>query len=473
MAQLLRMPEVAAGGTKAVLASWSVTENATYTAEDNLAEIETDKATVDLNADADGVILKLLVTAGAEVAAGDPIALLGHPGESGGDVSALLTDLGVEASPTPVETAADSEPAGAVDAAAVTDGVAEPAEPEGPAEPAGDDAPGGAGDAGTDAMDGVGHDAVDGAGNGDVARIFSSPLARRLARDAGLTLSELNPGSGPGGRVRRSDVEAAIAQRKTAPTSQPAAPAAAAPTPAAAPTAPASGGSASAAAGYVDEPHSKLRRLIAARLTESKQTVPHFYLNGSARVDKLLELRNELNEDSPTKLSINDLIVKAAAHAHVLIPQMNVIWTPDALRQFERVDISVAVASERGLVTPTLRGVDASAVSSISAQIRDFARRADAGKLKQDELDGGALSVTNLGMFGTEDFGAIINPPQSAILAVGAALKQPIVVDNQIEIGTILRVTLSVDHRAIDGRLAAEWLRTFLRIIERPTRILT
>ncbi len=168
-----------------------------------------------------------------------------------------------------------------------------------------------------------------------------------------------------------------------------------------------------------------MRRLIAARLTESKQTVPHFYLNGSAQVDKLLALRNELNQDSPAKLSINDLVIKAAAQAHISIPEMNVIWTPDALRQFKHVDISVAVASERGLVTPTLRSVDTSTVSSISAQIKDFVRRADAGKLKQDELDGGAMSVTNLGMFGTEDFGAIINPPQSAILAVGAATHNP------------------------------------------------
>ena len=313
---------------------------------------------------------------------------------------------------------------------------------------------------------------MDGAGK-DVARIFSSPLARRLARDAGLALGELHPGSGPGGRVRRSDVEAAIAERETPATSAPAAPSVAPSASPAAPTAPAVGASASASADYVDQPHSKVRRLVAARLTESKQTVPHFYLDGSVQVDDLLALRNELNEDSPARLSVNDLVVKAAAQAHVLIPEMNVIWTPEALRQFECVDISVAVASERGLVTPTLRGVDGSTVSSISAQIKDFVRRADAGKLKQEELDGGALSVTNLGMFGTEGFGAIINPPQSAILAVGAAKQQPIVVDNQIEIGTILRVTLSVDHRAIDGRLAAEWLRTFLRIIEKPMRILT
>ncbi len=234
MAQLLRMPEVAAGGTKAVLASWSVTESATYTAQDKLAEIETDKATVDLDAEADGVILKLLVTAGAEVAAGDPIALLGTPGETGGDLSAMLTDLGVQAPSTPAETAADNEPAGVDDAAAVTDGVAEPAEPEGSAEPSGHNAPVGAGATGTAAVGGAGNGAVDRTGDGDVARIFSSPLARSLARDAGLTLSELSPGSGPGGRVRRSDVEAAIAERETAPASPPSTPAVTAPAPSAA-----------------------------------------------------------------------------------------------------------------------------------------------------------------------------------------------------------------------------------------------
>ncbi len=490
MAQLLRMPEVAAGGTKAVLASWSVSENVAFTAEDTLAEIETDKANIDLEAEADGIILKLLVNAGSEVDVGEPIALLGTTAEQDGDITAMLTELGVQgsAATTNGASSARAEPAGAADnstttaggtdtpastggadaststagvadAAASTAGVAEPADPEGPAAP-----------------DESGGKPTSNGAVGVPARIFASPLARQLARDAGLTLDDLTPGSGPGGRVRRSDVQAAITRQQAAPapTTPVKAALVTAPAAPAAPVAPSTATSAkTAATGYVDEPHSKLRRLIAARLTESKQTVPHFYLNGSAQVDKLLALRKELNGDSPVKISVNDLIIKAAATAHTQLPEMNVIWTPDALRQFEHVDISVAIASERGLVTPTLRAVDTLAIGAIAQRVKDFAQRANAGKLKQDELEGGALSVTNLGMFGTEDFGAIINPPQSAILAVGAAREQPIVVDGQLEVGTIMRVTLSVDHRAVDGRLAAEWLRTFLSIIERPMRILT
>ncbi len=491
MAQLLRMPEVAAGGTKAVLASWSVSENVAFTAEDTLAEIETDKANIDLEAEADGIILKLLVNAGSEVDVGEPIALLGTTAEQDGDITAMLTELGVQGSAatkngassaraehagaadnstttaggtdTPASTGgadAAASTAGVADAAASTAGVAEPADPEGPAAP----------------DESGGKPASNGAA-GVPARIFASPLARQLARGAGLTLDDLTPGSGPGGRVRRSDVQAAITRQKAAPAPTTPVQAAVIPAPATPVTpstaTPTAAAPKTAATGYADEPHSKLRRLIAARLTESKQTVPHFYLNGSAQVDKLLALRKELNEDSPVKISVNDLIIKAAATAHTQLPEMNVIWTTDALRQFEHVDISVAIASERGLVTPTLRAVDTLAIGAIAQQVKDFAQRANAGKLKQDELEGGALSVTNLGMFGTEDFGAIINPPQSAILAVGAARAQPIVVDGQLEVGTMMRVTLSVDHRAVDGRLAAEWLRTFLSIMERPMRILT
>ena len=231
---------------------------------------------------------------------------------------------------------------------------------------------------------------------------------------------------------------------------------------------------ATAAAGsYVDESHSKPRRTIAARLAQSKQTVPHFYLNGSAEVDKLLALRKVHNEDAGIKVSINDLIIKAAAAAHTRIPEMNVIWTDEALRRFDHIDVSIAVASEKGLVTPTLRAVETLAVGEIATQVTDFVQRANAGRLRQTELEGGALSVTNLGMFGTESFTAIIKPPQSAILAVGAARQQPVVTNGQLAVGTVMQVTLSVDHRAIDGRLAAEWLRTFLSILDRPLQILT
>jgi pyruvate dehydrogenase E2 component (dihydrolipoamide acetyltransferase) len=214
-----------------------------------------------------------------------------------------------------------------------------------------------------------------------------------------------------------------------------------------------------------------MRAAIASRLTESKQTVPHFYLRGTAHAGRLLKLRRRLNE-GPARISVNDLVVKAAARAHVLVPAMNVIWTPDAVRSFSSVDVSVAIATERGLVTPVLRSAERLSVSSVATAVRDFAERAKTGRLRQDELEGGAFSVTNLGMFGTEDFGAIINPPQSAILAVGAVREEPIARNGRLKAGTVMRVTLSVDHRPIDGTVAAEWMRAFLSLIEDPVQIL-
>src|SRR5690606_24738539 len=258
-------------------------------------------------------------------------------------------------------------------------------------------------------------------GNG---RIFASPLARRMAREAGIAVEEIT-GTGPGGRIIRRDVEAAIAKRAAvadraaaAPAAQPAVAAPAARAVAEQP-------------GSVEQPHSRIRKAIAARMTESKQTIPHFYLRGTARVDKLLALREQLNQVSPTKISVNDMVIKAAAVAHLEVPAMNVVWTPEATRSFSSVDISVAVATERGLVTPVLRGVERLTISQIAAGVKDFVERAKAGRLQQHELEGGSLSITNLGMYGTEEFAAIINPPQAAILAVGAARQEPVVEDGQ------------------------------------------
>jgi pyruvate dehydrogenase E2 component (dihydrolipoamide acetyltransferase) len=475
MAQLLRMPAVSADAESAVLLAWSVGENVQYSAEDTLAEVETDKASVEIEAESDGVILKTLVTAGSEVQVGAPIALLGKRDERITDLNTLLTELGVNA-PTP-STSPERR-----DVLAETTAVAEPAAASAPSDHAeatvGEtlDEPGAATAPGVSAA--ANGDSVNGSAGLGGKRIFVSPLARRMARDAGLTLERIE-GTGPNNRIRRADVEAAISKGTTTPSSAAAAPvvpALAAPAAAAAPVSPAPLASAAAkasGAGDTDEPHSKLRRLIATRLTESKQTVPHFYLTGSARVDALMALRTQLNEDSPVKISVNDLIIKAVARAHTRVPAMNAIWTDQALRRFYHVDISVAVASERGLVTPTLRAVEQMSITAVSAAVKDFVRRAGVGKLRQDELEGGAFSVSNLGMFGTENFSAIINPPQSAILAVGAATPEPVVVDGALAVGMVMRMTLSVDHRAVDGALAAEWLRTFLGILERPLQILT
>jgi pyruvate dehydrogenase E2 component (dihydrolipoamide acetyltransferase) len=427
MARLLRMPEVAANAVEAVLSEWPISENTPFRSKDAIATVETEKAVVDVPADADGVILKTLVPAGAVVEVGAPIALLGEPGEVVEDLAALLVELGVASAPeqlTPVPAQ------GGPTASRLPAAVANP-----PAT----------------SLATVGATGV---------RIFSSPLARRLAREAGLSIADLR-GSGPGGRIVRRDVE----QMAQAPTMSHRHPA----------VAPQSGSSvppSAAAAAYVDIPHTRMRRAIAARLTESTRNAPHFLLRGSARVDKLLKLRARLNDCAAVTVSVNDLVVTAAARAHVLVPAMNVIWTPDVVRSFGAVDISVAVATDRGLLTPVLRGVEKMTLSAVAAASRDLVDRARSGQLQQGELEGGTLTVTNLGMFGTEDFAAIINPPQSAILAVGAALEKPVATKGRLRVGTVMSFTLSVDHRPIDGAAAAQWMAAFISLLEEPVRIL-
>ncbi|SEF77737.1 pyruvate dehydrogenase E2 component (dihydrolipoamide acetyltransferase) [Nonomuraea solani] len=282
-------------------------------------------------------------------------------------------------------------------------------------------------------------------------RIFSSPLARRLAKEAHLGLGDLT-GTGPNGRIVRRDVETAIAARShqkprspqelQEPQEQLREP--------------------------QEVPHSRARRAAAARLTQSKQTAPHFYVRGTAHVGKLLKLRRDLTNS----VSINDLVIKAAAQAHVLVPEMNVIWTQEATRTFTTVDLSVAIATPNGLVTPVLKSVEKSSVTTIATTVKDFADRARTGRLRQDELEGGVLTITNLGMHGVEEFAAIINPPQSAILAVGAVRREPVVAKGRVKAAQVMRVTLSVDHRPIDGTVAAAWMRTFLDLLAHPVRIL-
>jgi pyruvate dehydrogenase E2 component (dihydrolipoamide acetyltransferase) len=407
MARLLRMPEVAANAVEAVLSHWPIPENTPFRAGDTIATVETEKAVVDVPAEADGVILKTLVSAGAVVEVGAPISLLGEPGEHVKDLGAVLSALGVRpqaAPPTPVSSTTSS-----------TGVVA----------------------------------------NGKGARIFSSPLARRLAKEAGLSIADIS-GSGPGGRIVRRDVERAASA--TSGTTY----------------------SLAAATEYVDIPHTRMRRAIAARLTQSTRDAPHFFLGGTARVDKLLKLRARLNEpgigagddSARVSVSVNDLVVTAAARAHVQVPAMNVLWAPDAVRSFSGVDIAVAVATDRGLVTPVLRNVGQMTLSAVAAATSDLVGRARSGHLQQDELEGGTLTVTNLGMFGTESFAAIINPPQAAILAVGAALEKPVVAKGKLKVGTVMSFTLSIDHRPIDGATAAQWMATFLSLLEQPVRIL-
>jgi pyruvate dehydrogenase E2 component (dihydrolipoamide acetyltransferase) len=285
--------------------------------------------------------------------------------------------------------------------------------------------------------------------------VFASPLARRTLREAGISLDGVT-GTGPGGRIVRRDAEQAVAQTRVAP-----------PSPlAAAPAAGADG------RGFEDVPHSRMRRAIAARLTASKQSIPHFYVKRTARIDALLEMRRQLNEVSPQKISVNDLLVRAVAVTHAQVPEANAIWTDDAVRLFDSVDVAVAMASDRGLVTPVLRDVQRTAPGAIASRTKEFKRLADEGKLQQRDLEGGSIAVTNLGMYGVEEFSAIINPPQSSILAVGAGVPAPVVVDGTVQVATVMTLVLSVDHRVIDGALAARWMDLLVKAVEQPLRLL-
>lgn len=422
MAKLIKMPEIAANATSAVIVQWSRKEGEAIKAGECLAEIETDKAVIEYDADSNGVLGKILASAGQEVEVGAPIAVLFEEGETEVDIAALLAAAGVAVEPPPGAGATASATASA--SAAATTGAAEPER-----EP-------------------------DAAASG---RIFASPLARRLAQERGLALAGMT-GSGPHGRIVRRDVEAAA---QAAPAT------AAAGSDATLPGIP-SASAAQGSAAFTDIPHSGMRRTIARRLSESKASIPHFYLSADCRMDRLLALRAEINAAGTRKISVNDFIVKAVAAALQSVPDMNVSWTEAALRKYQQADISVAVSTEGGLITPVVRNAGSKTLSAISREIVDLAAQARSGALAPNEYQGGSFTVSNLGMFGVREFSAIINPPQAAILAVGATLSQPVVVDGQLAVAQVMKVTLSVDHRAVDGALAAQWLAAFQRCIENP-----
>lgn len=450
MAWVLRMPEVAANATEAVLADWVVAEAGDFAVGDTLATVETEKALVDVEAETAGTVLKTLVPPASQVEVGAPIAVLAATGESVADLDALLRELGV-AEPTPT---AAFERRDVPDLSAVPD---VPAVDPGSGAPVSDvaDPP----QTHADPPQPPTHGADGRAPGAD--RIFSSPLARRLAKDAGIPLEEIT-GTGPRQRILRRDVEAARAARSTA------APVAEVPpTPAPAPTA--------TPGGTTEVPHSRLRRAIAARLTESKQTAPHFYLRATVRAERLLALRAEVNEGAEAggpRISVNDLVLKAVAAAHRRVPEMNAVWTDEATVLHDRADVAVAVATDRGLLTPVVRDVGSLSVSAVAERVRDLAGRAREGRLRQEELEGGTISVTNLGMYGVEEFAAIINPPHAAILAVGAVREAPVVEGGGVVPGQVMTLTLSVDHRPVDGVLAARWLAVLTELLEHPVRLL-
>ncbi|WP_230168172.1 2-oxo acid dehydrogenase subunit E2, partial [Roseomonas sp. CECT 9278] len=302
-------------------------------------------------------------------------------------------------------------------------------------------------------------------------RVFASPLARRMAQQAGVDLAGVK-GSGPNGRIVKADIEAALSRGPAAaPAPVAAAPAAApAPKPVAAPFA--------TTAPHTAVPNSTMRKVIARRLSESKATIPHFYVTMDIEIDALLKLRGDLNARSPKdgpgafKLSVNDLVIKATAATLRRFPACNASWTEDAIIQYHDVDISIAVSIPEGLITPIVRQADRKGLAAISAEMKDLAARAKSGKLKPEEFQGGGFSISNMGMYGVSDFSAIINPPQAGILAVSAGLQKPVVKDGALAIATVMTCTLSVDHRVIDGALAAEFIQALKRTIEDPLSLM-
>jgi pyruvate dehydrogenase E2 component (dihydrolipoamide acetyltransferase) len=415
MASVVRMPSVLAGATEAAIASWLVTPGDTVAVGDPLAEIETEKAIVEYGAEEAGVVGRIVLAAGDTGEIGAPIAVLVKDGETDADIDAAL---GGEASAAAVPKAL-SVP--------VATGSAVPRPDRGQATQA-----------------------------AAQTRIFASPIVRRIAREKGIDLAAI-AGTGPNGRIVRRDLERLADQRRRT-AGEDRKPDQAAPQPAAA--------QASTADTLI--PHTPIRRAIARRLTESKATTPHFYMTTECVVDELLGLRKRINETAPVKVSVNDFVIMAVAAAFHDVPEANVTWSDEGLVAHASVDVSIAVATDGGLVTPVLRGVEAKRLSVIAAEAQSLAQRARDRRLLQHELEGGVFSISNLGMFGTLEFSAIINPPQSGILAVGAAKPQPVVLDGAVSVANVMRCTLSVDHRAIDGALAARWLAAFTTRIQDP-----
>ncbi len=422
------MPALSPTMEEGTLAKWLVKEGDTVNAGDLLAEIETDKATMEFEAVDEGTIGKILVAEGTEgVKVNTPIAVLLEEGESASDIGNA---------PAKAETAA---PAAKSDEAAPQAASAAAPAPAAPKSP-------------------------------DGGRVFASPLARRIAAEKGLDLAQIT-GSGPHGRIVKADVE--DAKPGAAPAKEAAKPVEKAPAPAVA-----SGPSSDAVMAmyqgreYQEVKLDGMRKTIAARLTEAKQTVPHFYLRREIRLDALMKFRGELNkqlEPRGVKLSVNDFIIKACALALQAVPDANAVWAGDKVLKLKPSDVAVAVAIEGGLFTPVLKDAEMKSLSALSSEMKDLAKRARDRKLAPHEYQGGTFAISNLGMFGIENFDAVINPPHGAILAVGAGLKKPVVgKDVELAVATVMSVTLSVDHRVIDGALGAQLLEQIVANLENP-----
>ena len=413
------MPALSPTMTEGKLAKWLKSEGDEIVAGDVIAEIETDKATMEVEAVDEGKLAKILIPANTDgVAVNTPIGVLLEEDEDETALDGFSSDTPKTTPTKPEEKKLDLQP--------------KQEQPD----------------------------------SQSAERLFASPLAKRIAADKGIDLASIN-GSGPHGRIVKADVENAR-------------PGAAASSAASAPRAAASAGPDARALAdmlgmeYELETHSKMRTVIARRLQESKQTIPHFYLTVECRLDALLAARKHINEtaNGDFKLSVNDFVIKAAAQALKSYPDANVAWSDEGLLRFKHADISVAVATPSGLITPIVKAAENKGLRDISAEVKDLAGRAREGKLKPEEFQGGTFSISNLGMFGISEFSAIINPPQACILAVGAGEQKPFVNKGEVKIGTFMRCTLSVDHRAVDGAVGAEYLQHFKRYVENPVEMI-
>ena len=435
MAIEILMPALSPTMEAGTLATWNVAVGDAVRSGDVIAEIETDKATMEVEAVDDGVLAVILVEAGSEnVAVGTPIARLAEDGEAVDDVASA--PAAVAPSPPVAEAKVESSAPAAPASLAAPEAVPAPAFVAAALPRSGSNAP----------------------------RLFASPLARRIAGDNNIDLAGLT-GSGPRGRILRRDVEAAMSAPAPAAAPAMAARVTTAMTAASAPAAP---GASSL------EPNSQMRKIIAQRLQESKANAPHFYLTVDCEIDTLLAARKVMNEQSPddVKISVNDLVIRAAAMALVKVPKANASWEGDNTRLFHHADIAMAVAVDGGLVTPVIWAAEQKGLAEIAATSRDLATRARNGTLAPEEFAGGSFTISNLGMFGIREFAAVINPPQGAILAVGAGEERPVVRNGQLAVATVMTVTLSADHRVVDGAVGAEWLQAFKGYIEAPVTML-
>ena len=423
------MPALSPTMTEGNLAKWLKNEGDAVAAGDVIAEIETDKATMEVEAVDEGVLARILVPDGTEgVPVNHPIALMLEEGEEESALEGYSVGAVKAPAPPPEKAAAPAEH-----------------EPPTPAPAAKAPAPA--------------------ATVGKGARIVASPLARRMAQQAGIDLGAVK-GTGPHGRIVKADIERAMADGVAPAAAVGAAPLAAPAGPGARQTADSLGMS------YQLLPNSNIRKIIARRLSESKQTVPHFYLTVDCEIDDLLTARKRINEEHGLKISVNDIVIKAAAMALKKVPAANASWDDEGILLYDHADISVAVATPSGLITPIVKAAESKGLEAISAEMKDLAGRAREGKLKPEEFQGGTFSVSNLGMFGIREFAAIINPPQGCILAVGAGAQRAVVKNGELTVATVMNCTLSVDHRVVDGAVGAEFMATFRRLIENPLAML-